>query len=76
MFDNIQFWVIFLISIVFRIETAAHWNSESTEFELIFFQKTEGCTVPEHWLSSTIMSLPFSQRKTCTKYMESVKKIM
>jgi hypothetical protein len=48
MFHTIQFWLILLISIVFRNETVDHWNTIGTKYELYFFQKPEG----EHEIST------------------------
>jgi hypothetical protein len=49
MFNNMQFWVILLISIVFRTETVSHWNTEGAEFELIF--------PPENWRQRSTWTL-------------------
>jgi hypothetical protein len=49
MFNNMQFWVILLISIVFRTETVSHWNTEGAEFELI--------SPPENWRQRSTWTL-------------------
>jgi hypothetical protein len=52
MFHNIQFWLILIISFVFRNETVDHWNTIGTKYELYFFQKPEG----EHEISTCYFS--------------------